>query len=80
LVAHGKSVFLAQCALCHGEDGKKGLGGAKNLEETRLDKNQIMDLLLKGKNTMPSYRNVLSEQEMMAVVAYVKIRFASKGH
>jgi mono/diheme cytochrome c family protein len=39
-----------------------------------------MDLLLKGKNTMPSYRNVLSEQEMMAVVAYVKIRFASKGH
>jgi mono/diheme cytochrome c family protein/uncharacterized membrane protein SirB2 len=80
LVAHGKSVFLAQCALCHGEDGKKGLGGAKNLQETRLDKNQIMDLLLNGKNTMPSYRNVLSQQEMMAVVAYVKIKFAPQGH
>ncbi|MFM7496827.1 MAG: c-type cytochrome [Bacteroidota bacterium] len=80
LVAHGKSVFLSQCALCHGEDGKKGLGGAKNLQETRLDKNQIMDLLLNGKNTMPSYRNVLSQQEMMAVVAYVKIQFAPQGH
>jgi mono/diheme cytochrome c family protein len=39
-----------------------------------------MDLLLNGKNTMPSYRNVLSQQEMMAVVAYVKIKFAPQGH
>ncbi|MBM3912660.1 MAG: hypothetical protein FJ350_06600 [Sphingomonadales bacterium] len=80
LVAHGRSVFLAQCALCHGEDGKKGLGGAKNLHESRLDKNQIMELLMNGKNSMPSYKNILKEQEMLAVVAYVKVQFGSKGH
>lgn len=80
LLNHGRSVFLAQCALCHGDDGKKGLGGAKNLHESRLDKNQIMELLMKGRNTMPSYKNVLKEQEMLAVVAYVKVQFGSKGH
>lgn len=80
LVAHGRSVFLAQCALCHGDDGKKGLGGAKNLNESRLDKNQIMELLMNGKNSMPSYKNILKEQEMLAVVAYVKIQFGPKGH
>jgi mono/diheme cytochrome c family protein len=80
LLAHGRSIFLAQCALCHGEDGKKGLGGARNLNDSRLDKNQIMELLMKGKNTMPSYKNVLKEQEMMAVVAYVKVQFGIKGH
>jgi hypothetical protein len=29
---------------------------------------------------MPSYKNVLKEQEMLAVVAYVKIQFGPKGH
>ncbi|MFM8686734.1 MAG: c-type cytochrome [Bacteroidota bacterium] len=78
-VAHGRLVFLAQCAQCHGDDGKKGLGGAKNLNESRLDKNQIMELLKKGKNRMPSM-NYLNEEEMMAVMAYVKIQFGPKGH
>jgi mono/diheme cytochrome c family protein len=80
LLAHGKAVYLAQCALCHGDDGKKGLGGAKNLNQSMLDKNQIMALLVKGKNSMPSYKGVLTDQEMMAVVAYVKVQFAPKGH
>jgi len=80
LIAHGQSVFLTRCALCHGEDGKMGLSGAKNLNESRLDKIQIMELLMNGKNTMYSFKNILQEQEMLAVVAYVKVQFGPKGH
>ncbi|RMG18966.1 MAG: hypothetical protein D6730_22240 [Bacteroidetes bacterium] len=72
LSAHGKAIYERNCIVCHGEDGKKRASGAKDLTVTQLDEAAIEQLILKGKNAMPGYEKVLNQQEIKAVMAYVK--------
>ena len=71
---HGKEVFSNYCVSCHGEDGKKGLGGAANLSVTLLDNISMTEIIKNGKGAMASYKSVLNEQEIKAVVAYLYIK------
>jgi uncharacterized membrane protein SirB2 len=70
-VKHGKAVFDANCVVCHGQDGQLGLSGAKNLKISIKNESEIIDLLVAGKNTMPSYKKQLNETEMKALARYV---------
>ena len=78
--AKGKEVF-AQCAVCHNADstekkmgpGLKGLfkrdklvNGKKVTDATVLEK------INEGGNGMPSYKDMLSDQEKADLVAYLK--------
>lgn len=55
----GEQLYQIHCARCHGSDGRKGASGAKNLKESSLSNTQIMDIVSKGKGTMPSYKNTI---------------------
>ena len=70
---HGQEIFSKYCVTCHGEDGKKGLGGAKDLSLTSLDNDAMTSIIKNGKNNMLPYKGILNGQEINAVVTYVKI-------
>jgi mono/diheme cytochrome c family protein len=68
----GKQVFNMNCSLCHGRDGKLGLNGAKDLTATTLTKAEMIALVNHGKGVMMPYKDVLTAQEIDAVVEHVR--------
>ncbi|MDX2283184.1 MAG: c-type cytochrome [Bacteroidia bacterium] len=70
--AHGAAVYARNCVVCHGPNGDSGKSGSKNLRQTQLTEAQQRELMLAGKNAMPSYAKVLDAAEITAVLAYIK--------
>ena len=71
-MAQGKAIYEANCAACHGADGKAMLAGAKDMTITELTDADIMSLLQNGKNGMPAYKDVYSEEELKNVLGYAR--------
>jgi cytochrome c553 len=69
---NGKAIFTQVCSACHGQDGKLGLGGAKNLTQSVLKHEEVVQMVTKGKGLMQPYEGVLSEQEIDAVALYTE--------
>jgi len=72
ILVHGKAVYINYCARCHGNDGTLGSAGAKNLQLSMLDKGGMIERITLGKGGMPAFGKVLSAEEIMASVAYIK--------
>ncbi len=82
-VADGRRAFEIHCSVCHGADGAGATAMASNMPEKRpppLDSSEarqrsdaeVLDIILHGRNRMPSYAWALSEAEQTAVVTYVR--------
>jgi cytochrome c6 len=69
----GKAIFEDKCAKCHGEDGTRGKWGAKNLQKSRLADEDLLKIVLEGKNFMPSWKKRLTGPELQKVTDYVKM-------
>jgi mono/diheme cytochrome c family protein/uncharacterized membrane protein SirB2 len=61
-LANAKEIYTKQCASCHGEDGKKGLGNAADLSVSNLTIDQQKAIILNGKGLMPAFQGQISEQ------------------
>ena len=80
-VAKGKEVF-DQCSVCHNADsaerkmgpGLKGLYKKAKLDSTGKAPNDanVLEKINGGGNGMPSYKDVLSDQERTDLIAYLK--------
>jgi cytochrome c553 len=68
---NAKAIYTSQCLRCHGEDGKAGVGGAKDLTETTLTTEEKESIVINGKGLMPPFGNQLTEAEVKAVTAYI---------
>lgn len=69
----GENLYVLNCASCHGEDGKLGSSGAKNLTVSKLSDQQIEKIIRKGKNAMPALEAILeTDGNIKLVVAHVK--------
>ena len=69
----GASLFSMHCAQCHGEDGKLGASGAKDLSKSKLSDAQIIKLLKNGKGAMPSMKALLeTDENINLVLSHVK--------
>lgn len=76
----GKIVFLNQCALCHGPDGKggekPGIGLVPTLRDpawqSRMTDGKIAKTITHGRGVMPSFMGKLSKDELLNVVAYIR--------
>lgn len=73
--------YAKYCASCHGKDGraktlKAKLKHARNLADPewqgRVSDERIFNSVMNGKGKMPAYGKKLSEQEIDALVAYVR--------
>ena len=72
VVSGGKAIYdAAKCAMCHGEDGKLMLNGAKDLSVSTLSTTEAADQIRNGKGLMPAYKDQLTEEQILAVSNYV---------
>ena len=69
---NGQAIYTQVCAACHGQDGKLGVGGAKDLSKSTLSHVEVVQMITKGKGLMQPYEGVLSEQEIEAVASYAE--------
>lgn len=75
-VNDGKALYFNNCSMCHGEDGKLGAMGAKDLSATSMDMAAIKEVILKGQNLMKPVP--VSDEQAATIAAYVESEM--KGH
>jgi cytochrome c6 len=75
----GKSLFEANCAICHSVDGSGTETGKKlnvsDLRSPEVQKEtdaQLTEVVLKGKNKMPGYEGKLSNAQIKKLVAHIR--------
>lgn len=68
----GDALYRKNCRQCHGNDGTKGLFGAKNLKLSGLEMPAIIQQIKKGKGVMPSFSKKFNEEELNVLAGYVK--------
>jgi cytochrome c5 len=78
----GRRLFNDHCSVCHGilGDGRTTLTAAYGAKPANLSAQNIVDLpdgemydvVMRGKNAMPSYAADLSQEERWAVIDYVR--------
>jgi mono/diheme cytochrome c family protein len=72
---NGEKVYGRYCESCHGARGQGVIGGAPNFSRGQgLMKPDALlyDSILKGKNAMPAFRGVLTEEEFYDVITYIR--------
>ena len=62
------NLFILYCTSCHGEDGKLGSSGAKDLSKSKLSIAEINEILANGKNAMPPMNELLQTKENKELV------------
>lgn len=72
----GGQLYGIHCANCHGVSGNPVMPGAPNFQ--RSEKLLQADFALlasvrRGKNAMPAYAGMLRDQEIMDVIAYLRM-------
>jgi len=74
-IIRGGEVYRQHCASCHGAQGQSTWPGAPSFarREGLLQPDlAIVAKIRAGRNAMPAYRGVLSERDMLSVVAYMR--------
>ncbi|MFM2037186.1 MAG: hypothetical protein RL432_125 [Bacteroidota bacterium] len=71
----GQELYLLNCASCHGEKGDLGVSGAKNLRTSELDEITIEKIIRYGKNGMPAFKGIITEQKAYDSLARYVISF-----
>lgn len=72
----GKALYEKNCKLCHGDDGKLGAMGAKDLTATAFDVNGIKEVILHGKGAMAAVP--VTDEQAASIADYVNGNL--KGH
>ncbi len=68
----GKLIYKKHCVSCHGDDGKLGAAGAKDLTASKMDSTGIVNILEKGKNGMPRQIQYFeSDEEVTNIIDYL---------
>ena len=71
----GSGFFTMHCASCHGATGDSVMPGAPNFSQgeglMQADA-QLLTVIKSGKNAMPGYRGILSDEDILDVIAYLR--------
>lgn len=66
----GRTVYLARCAACHGQEGEGGVGPRLKGNPILKVPEAVREIVLRGRGTMPAVP--LSEEELKALLDYLK--------
>ncbi|MES2163853.1 MAG: cytochrome c [Pseudomonadota bacterium] len=78
----GKALFMKNCAACHQASGKgipgafPALAGNKFVQGKGTD---VATVLLKGRGGMPDFSDSLSDQEIAAVLSFVRSNWGNQA-
>lgn len=71
----GAGIYKMHCALCHGVSGNSVMIGAPNFaqgDSLMSPDSALLVSIQNGKAAMPAYRGVLSDQDILDVIAYLR--------
>jgi len=68
----GQDVYTAKCSRCHGASGAGGLGSSIRDISERLTEAEQIAVVSEGRNSMPRFDGVLTNEEIAAVMRYVR--------
>jgi cytochrome c oxidase subunit 2 len=82
LKTRGEKVYSANCVACHQATGKGVPGAFPALDGSAVvngPKDAQVHLVLNGKNAMPSWKAVLSDTDIAAVITYTRNNWSNKA-
>lgn len=71
----GQRTYSTHCAICHGQTGRSVLPGAPNFargEGILKPDFTLLATIRSGRNAMPAFQGILSDRDIMDVIAYVR--------
>lgn len=71
----GQHLFAANCAICHGQSGRSVMPGAPNFDRGEGLMRPDFTLLASiraGKNAMPAYQGLLTDRDILDVIAFLR--------
>lgn len=74
----GRGLYEQHCSGCHGLGGRPNVPGVPNFtlgEGMNKPDTDILEFTKKGKVVMPGFEGVLSDKEILDVIAYVRTFF-----
>lgn len=74
----GRTIYGTRCAGCHGVNGLPQVPGVPNFsmgEGMMKPDQEIMQFVKKGKTVMPGFEGILTDDEILDVIAYVRTLF-----
>lgn len=69
----GEPIWALQCAACHREDASGSSAGPSLLEGDRAEDLEMAELILEGRGAMPSFRGLLTDQDIADVLAHIRL-------
>jgi mono/diheme cytochrome c family protein len=75
----GRAIFESKCSECHDPDtedtkvgpGLKGIKNGKLPSGKQATHDNVLEILLEGRDEMPPFKDVLTDQQKDDVIAYV---------
>ena len=78
----GERTYIMYCTSCHGYDGTGlgGLGADFVNDKTILAKTDgaLLQSIFEGKGRMPAWKNLLSVEQALFVIDYIRLSFGEK--
>ena len=77
-VNQGRDIYQRHCAMCHGVNGSAGMAGAADFKRGQglmQSDRSLLERIQSGKNACPAYRGILTEQQTLDVIAYIRTLF-----
>ena len=76
----GADSFKIKCAMCHGADGKANTPAGKAFKAVSLKDPMVVNssdeelstIVKNGKNKMPSFKDKMTEDQVKAVITYIR--------
>lgn len=71
----GSQIYTVNCSICHGATGRSMMPGAPSFDrgEGVLKPDfTLLAAIRSGKNAMPAFRGMLSDRDIMDVIAYLR--------
>ena len=82
LKTRGEKVYGSNCVVCHQANGKGVPGAFPALDGSAVvagAKDAQIHLVLNGKNAMPTWKAVLSDTDIAAVITYTRNNWSNKS-
>ena len=76
--AKGRGIYAPRCSGCHGANGLPTVAAVPNFsmgQGLMKSDREIMNFIKKGKNIMPGFEGILTDEEILDVIAHLRTLF-----
>jgi len=75
----GEAVYIDTCSACHGRNGSGNFGPELVGKGHKYSYDEQRNLVARGRRSMPGFGASLTDAEIDAVVAYIRVGFFDKS-